>query len=158
MQLRKSLSKVDGPRLRIGAGNILVRQRHHRLGTSSREATRPLIVVVARQTLKFAQQMITDHQKTTEDIKKLVASGKVQVMLPTEMISTQTAMLDKLKALNGTDFTAQYHSNQVSAHKDAVDLFTRYGKKGDNAALKDWAAKTSPALQHHRRMAEDLNE
>ena len=113
MQLPKSLSRVDGPRLRIDVGNILVRQRHHRLGTSSREATRPLIVVVARQTLKFAQQMITDHQKTTGDIKKLVASGKVQVMLPTEMISTQTAMLDKLKALNGTDFTAQYHSNQV---------------------------------------------
>jgi PAS domain S-box-containing protein len=48
MQLRKSLPMVDGPRLRIGVGNILVRQRHHRLGTSSREATRPLIVVVAR--------------------------------------------------------------------------------------------------------------
>ena len=122
------------------------------------ESSKLALVRSDAPTQKFAQQMITDHQKTTGDIKKLVASGKVQVMLPTKMTSAQTAMLDKLKALNGTAFTAQYHSDQVSAHKDAVDLFTRYGKKGDNAALKDWAAKTRPALQHHLRMAEDLNK
>jgi putative membrane protein len=33
---------------------------------------------------------------------------------------------------------------QVSAHKDAVSLFERYAKGGDNADLKDWAG--APAL------------
>jgi putative membrane protein len=47
---------------------------------------------------------------------------------------------------------------QVSAHKDAVSLFERYAKGGDNPKLKDWAGKTLPALQHHLAMAEDLDK
>jgi putative membrane protein len=46
---------------------------------------------------------------------------------------------------------------QVSAHEDAVSLFERYAKGGDNAKLKDWAGKTLPALQHHLQMAEQMN-
>ena len=45
---------------------------------------------------------------------------------------------------------------QVSAHKDAVSLFERYAKSGDDPKLKDWAGKTLPALQHHLQMAQDL--
>jgi putative membrane protein len=47
---------------------------------------------------------------------------------------------------------------QVSAHKDAVSLFERYAKGGDNAALKDWAGKMLPALQHHLEMAQNLDK
>jgi len=56
-------------------------------------------------------------------------------------------MLDKLKGLNGKDFTKQYNSDQVSGHKDAVSLFERYDKGGDNPELKDWANKTLPTLR-----------
>jgi putative membrane protein len=45
---------------------------------------------------------------------------------------------------------------QVSAHKDAVSLFERYAKGGDNAKLKDWEGKTLPALQHHLEMAQNM--
>jgi putative membrane protein len=47
---------------------------------------------------------------------------------------------------------------QVSAHKDAVSLFERYAKSGENPKLKDWAGKTLPALQHHLEMAQNLNK
>jgi putative membrane protein len=47
---------------------------------------------------------------------------------------------------------------QVSAHKDAVSLFERYAKGGDNADLKAFAAKTLPRLKEHLKMAEDLNK
>jgi putative membrane protein len=47
---------------------------------------------------------------------------------------------------------------QVSAHRDAVSLFERYAKGGDNADLKDWAGKTLPALQHHLEMAQGLDK
>jgi putative membrane protein len=46
---------------------------------------------------------------------------------------------------------------QVSAHEDAVSLFERYAKGGDNAKLKDWAGKTLPNLQYHLQMAETMN-
>ena len=110
------------------------------------------------QTKTFAQQMLSDHQKTTAEMKQLIDGGKVKVALPTSMTSTQQEMLDKLKNLQGADFTEQYHSDQVSAHKDAVDLFKRYGEEGENADLKAWAAKTRPALEHHLMMAQDLDK
>jgi putative membrane protein len=46
---------------------------------------------------------------------------------------------------------------QVSAHEDAVSLFERYARGGDNEKLKDWAGKTLPTLQHHLQMAEQMN-
>jgi len=74
------------------------------------------------------------------------------------MASSQKSMLEKLRGLNGADFTKQYHSDQVSAHKDAVSLFQRYGKGGDNEQLRSWTGKTVPALEHHLQMAQDLDK
>jgi putative membrane protein len=67
-------------------------------------------------------------------------------------------MLEKLKTLQGTEFTKQYHEDQEEAHEDAIDLFKRYGQEGENAELKAWAAKTAPALDHHLQMARDMNK
>jgi putative membrane protein len=111
------------------------------------------------QTKSFAQKMVTDHTKTSSELKSMVQGGKIKgVDLPTDMSSSQKSMLDKLKGLNGKDFTKQYHSDQVSAHKDAVSLFERYGKSGDNPDLKTWANKTLPDLQGHLKMAQDLDK
>ncbi|MBB3590778.1 putative membrane protein [Rhizobium sp. BK529] len=109
-------------------------------------------------TKAFAEQMVKDHQKTTEELKALVSGGKVNATIPPTMTSGQQSMLDKLKSLQGDDFTKQYHSDQEDAHEDAVDLFKRYGDEGENAELKAWAAKTRPALEHHLQMAKDLNK
>ena len=106
----------------------------------------------------FASQMVTDHTKTSTELKGLVSGGKVKAELPTALDSSHQSKLDKLKAASGTDFGAEFTSMQVSAHKDAVDLFERYAKGGDNPALKDWAGKTLPALQHHLQMAQDLDK
>jgi len=109
-------------------------------------------------TKAFATQMIADHTKTSADVKAMVDSGKVKATIPPAMTSSQQSMIDKLHGLQGDDFNKQYHSDQVSAHKDAVDLFKRYGDGGDNPDLKTWAATTRPALEHHLMMAQDLNK
>ena len=72
------------------------------------------------------------------------------------MTNAQQKMLDKFKGLKGKDFAKQYMEDQVSAHKDAVSLFQRYGQGGDNGALKGWANKTLPTLQHHLDMAQGI--
>lgn len=106
----------------------------------------------------FAQQMITDHTKTSNELKGLVGNGKVQATLPTALDSSHQSKIDKLKNASGKDFTSDYNSYQVSAHEDAVSLFERYAKGGDNAELKDWAGKTLPALKHHLDMAKNLGK
>ena len=106
----------------------------------------------------FASQMVTDHTKTSTELKTLVSSGKVKADLPTALDSSHQSKLEKLKGESGKDFSSDYDSMQVSAHKDAVSLFERYAKSGDNPKLKDWAGKTLPVLQHHLEMAENLKK
>ena len=106
----------------------------------------------------FASQMVTDHTKTSTELKGLVSGGKVKAELPTALDSSHQSKLDKLKAANERDFSSEFDAMQVSAHKDAVDLFERYAKGGDNDDLKNWAGKTLPALKHHLQMAQDLDK
>ena len=110
------------------------------------------------RTKDFAQKMIADHTKTTTELKAAVTKGEARATLPTAMSSSQQSMIAKLNHLHGADFDKQYHSDQVSAHKDAISLFQRYGKSGTDAGLKDWAATTEPALEHHLDMAQKLNK
>lgn len=105
----------------------------------------------------FAAQMITDHTKTSADIKQLIDSGAVKAELPTVLNSSAQSKLDKLNAAKPDEFAATYDPMQVSAHEDAVSLFERYAKGGDNDKLKDWAGKTLPALRHHLDMAQQLD-
>src|SRR4030088_742538 len=106
----------------------------------------------------FASQMVTDHTETSTELKGLVSSGKVKAELPTALDSSHQSKLDKLKDKGGKDFSSDFDSMQVSAHKDAVSLFERYAKGGDNPDLKAWAGKTLPALKHHLEMAQGLSK
>ena len=106
----------------------------------------------------FAAQMVTDHTKTTADLKGLISSRKVKADPPASLDSSHQDKLDKLKSESGKDFSGDFDSTQMSAHKDAVSLFERYAKGGDNADLKDWAGKTLPTLRHHLEMAENLSK
>jgi putative membrane protein len=107
---------------------------------------------------KFAEQMVTDHTKTTNDLKAMVTSGDVKAEIPATLDSSHQSKLDKLRDAKADNFASDYDSMQVSAHKDAVSLFERYSKSGDNPKLKDWAGKTLPALQHHLEMAQALDK
>ena len=107
---------------------------------------------------KFAAQMITDHTKTSSDLKQLVSSGDVKADIPASLDAVSQKKLDKLRDAKPADFAVEYDPMQVSAHEDAVSLFERYAKSGDSIKLKDWAGKTLPALQHHLDMAKAMNK
>ena len=100
--------------------------------------------------------MVTDHEKTTKELKEAVATDP-KTPIPNELDSSHKSKLEKLKNLTGADFTKTYLDQQVSAHKDAVSLFERYGKGGDNPTLKAWAEKTLPTLKHHLELAQSLD-
>src|SRR3984957_3580863 len=106
---------------------------------------------------KFAGQMITDHTKTSAELKQMV-NGDAKAALPNALDDASQKKLAKLRDAKPDDFAGEYDPMQVSAHKDATSLFERYAKGGDDPKLKDWAGKTLPALQHHLEMAQDMNK
>jgi putative membrane protein len=106
---------------------------------------------------KFAEQMITDHTKTSTELKGMVG-GEMKAAIPTALDDAAQKKLTKLKDAKPEDFAGEYDPMQVSAHKDAVSLFERYAKGGEDSKLKDWAGKTLPALQHHLEMAQAMDK
>ncbi|MFY9288520.1 MAG: DUF4142 domain-containing protein [Alphaproteobacteria bacterium] len=105
----------------------------------------------------FAQQMVSDHAKVSEDMKALLASGSINVTAPDQALDRKhQKILDKLNAASGTDFDAQYVKAQNNAHDDAISLFRGYSKQGDNDTLKDFAKEKLPTLEQHKEEAKKL--
>jgi len=108
----------------------------------------------------FAQQMIKDHTKASNKLKSDVKKAKVDKSnLQDKLDDKHQALMDELnKDENGAAFDKDYISKQVDAHDEAVSLFSDYSKDGDNAVLKDFAAKTLPTLKMHQEHVQKLQE
>ncbi|MFE0018907.1 DUF4142 domain-containing protein [Mesorhizobium sp. NPDC059054] len=109
-------------------------------------------------TRAFAEEMVRDHERIGSELKQMVKNQAINAVVPAEMTESQKETLAELQGVQGQDFNDRYHSDQVKAHADAVDLFQRYGEKGEQAAIKTWAVNTLPVLRHHLDMAKELNK
>jgi putative membrane protein len=107
---------------------------------------------------KFAQQMISDHEKASAELKASVVSGKATGTPVTVLTEDHKEEIDELAALEGTAFSEEYVDDQVDAHEDAIDLFKRYAEGGDNTDLKNFAMKTLPILEHHYEMIQQMDQ
>ena len=105
----------------------------------------------------FASKMITDHTKTSDQLKSIVGS-KSGMTLPTAIDAEHKALLTKLKGSSGADFDSTYAQQQINAHQQAVMLFTSESRNGKDADLKKFATDTLPALQQHLSMAQQLRK
>ena len=104
---------------------------------------------------QFGQRMVDDHGKANDELKGL--ASKKKVTLPTELDAKHKAMHDKLSKMKGDAFDKFYMSHMVTAHQQAVGLFSKESKGGKDADVKAWAGKTLPTLQEHLKMARGIN-
>ncbi len=78
----------------------------------------------------FADRMIKDHTKTTNELKSLVQKGPVKAELPQALDDAHQKKLDEWKGLSDAQFAKTYADDQVSGHKDAVSLSDFFGVLG----------------------------
>ena len=107
---------------------------------------------------KFGQHMVEAHSKTSEELKGIVQSEKLNVALPTAPNKKLRKMIDKLNGANLEDFDKIYAGQQLKAHKRAADLFDDYAEGGENGALKQFAANALPAIKQHLEEAKKLRQ
>jgi len=103
----------------------------------------------------FAQRMIKDHTKTTEELKSIVGKSS-KAKLPRVMDAEHQKKLAQLEKATGNEFNTVYASLQIQAHEEAVKLFETYSSVGEDAQLKAWAAKTLPSLKEHLEHAKKI--
>ena len=110
------------------------------------------------QVKQFAQHMLRDHQKTTNELKGLLPQiqGVSASQLPTSLDQQHQALVQQLQGAQGAQLDRVFAQQQIQAHQTAVDLFRSYAQSGDNAQLKQWASQTLPSLEEHLRQAQQL--
>lgn len=105
---------------------------------------------------RFAQHMIDDHTKVSNEMTQLLQSSNMNVQPPADLDKKHAQQVMKMQGLTGAKFDTAYINAQVKGHQDAVKLFQSYAQNGDNAQLKQFAQATLPTLQEHLREAQGL--
>ena len=104
---------------------------------------------------QFAQMMIDDHTKAGENLK--AAMKEAGLPAPADkMAPKHKDMADNLRQVKDAKFDTEYVAVQLKAHEEAVNLFSKYAKSGDNKQLQQFAQNTLPVLEKHKTAAEDL--
>jgi len=102
----------------------------------------------------FGNRMVTDHQKANNDLKQV--ADKVGVTLPTKLESKDQTTYDRLSKLNGPEFDRAYMQDMVADHRKDVADFQKESSAAQNPDLKDFVTKTTPVLQQHLAMAQQV--
>jgi putative membrane protein len=96
----------------------------------------------------FAAMMVTDHTAVAQELSTL--AGTKGVKLPADLPRGEKSTLKTLQSDKDAKFDKAYTDKvAVSAHKDAVKLFSDEAKNGKDADVKAFAQKTLPSLQGH---------
>ena len=97
---------------------------------------------------QFATMMVTDHTKSTADVK---AAAKRSKLMPKPPKLDPQGMKDvaALKATTGAARDTLYVDQQKLAHQQALALHSGYADSGSARALKSVAATITPVVQHH---------
>lgn len=103
----------------------------------------------------FAQMMITEHAKSTADVKAAATRSRVSAP-PPKLMPTQAELVAQLRAENGAARDATYVAQQKASHNQALDVQKAYAMDGTAPALKAVAGNIVPVVQKHIEMLKTM--
>jgi putative membrane protein len=104
----------------------------------------------------FAQQLITDHTRTTQLL--MAAAQQAGLTPPPPMLLPEDqALLDQIRSAPAGSFDVAFRDVQATAHQKALALHQNYAASGDVPALRTVAAGAVPVIQGHLSHAQTLS-
>ena len=144
--------RVEGPKIDLKHGDKSFIEKAAKSGMEEVAISRVAVERATNpQVREFAQMMVSDHTGANTELTTLAMSKNLT--LPVKDIN-----VEKWEKRSAKGFDEEYMEKMVSDHKDAVDLFEKEAKKGDDADLMNFAAKTLPSLTAHLAKAQDLKK
>ena len=101
----------------------------------------------------FAERMIEDHQKATEQLKRAVPQ---QLVASQELKPKHQKTYDQLSKLSGEEFDREYIKHMVKDHEKAVKLFRKQANQSSDRELSQFASATLPKLEDHLQEAKQI--
>jgi putative membrane protein len=98
---------------------------------------------------KFAQQMVSDHGKSTAQLKSVIRKDKLDVKPPMKLDDEHAKLYKQLESAKGADFDKLYAKIQTEGHEEALKLHQTYAENGDQPDLKTFAGEVSKVVEMH---------
>lgn len=103
---------------------------------------------------EFAQTMVEDHTAANKELTALAQQKELEVSTEAELINKAKAMILQLRGEKS--FDKAYMNNQVMAHQQTIELFQK-ASNAEDAEIAAFAKQTLPKLEHHLKVAEQIN-
>lgn len=103
---------------------------------------------------QLGKQMAADHGKAGERLQKIAAAE--EAVLPEKPTVRQEQKIDYFKSLRNEVFDREYVSLMIENHEKNLKVFQRTARKGENPALRNFAAETSVVIEGHLAAAKAL--
>jgi len=103
---------------------------------------------------QFAQQMVTDHTKSNNELKALAAQKNIT--LPTTLGEDQQKVYDEVLAEKGAELDKKYVSAMLTDHREDIKEYQEAVTKSTDTNIKTYAQKNLPVLQMHLGMLEKM--
>jgi putative membrane protein len=106
---------------------------------------------------QFAQEMVKDHTVSNEELTKIAQAKKLE--LPMAPLASFKDALQQLTTTTGPQHDRFYMERfGAAAHRDALELYEREIREGEDADLKRYAERLVPMLRRHLERAEKVQQ
>ncbi|SHK09871.1 DUF4142 domain-containing protein [Hymenobacter psychrotolerans] len=99
---------------------------------------------------EHANQMITDHTKSTAELKPI--AQKKNVTLPTDMDAEHKAIAAEMQKLSGADLEKRYMEQMTLDHQKTANTMAAHKAMTQDADLQGFISKTLPVVESHLSM------
>jgi putative membrane protein len=103
---------------------------------------------------EFAQRMVADHGKGSDQLARLNRSAGAQ--LPASLDAEHQTIRDELSHKQGSEFDTAYLTSQLQDHQRTANLLEWEISMGQNDELKKFAAEQLPLVLDHLDQAKQL--
>lgn len=97
----------------------------------------------------FGEMLVTDHTKSTTQLKAAAAEASPPLTVPATMPPDLQAKIDALRAASGAEFDRLFVEQQIEGHRKALDMLRAYASSGDQQPLRDFASTAQGVVEGH---------
>jgi putative membrane protein len=106
----------------------------------------------------YAQRMIDDHTRMSNEMKATVAQAGLESRPPAVLDEERLTLIRELRESSPGDFDAKYLDQQAESHENARNLFRDFSNNGDNDQLKQLASRGLPMIENHLQTVQALDK
>lgn len=107
------------------------------------------------QIKQIASMILEDHQKANQELEAI--ARRKGIAAPQRLSQRYQEMFDQLQNAQGAQFGREFQDVQEKAHEDAIRLFERQAREGQDPDLKSFAERTLPVLRKHMDHVQHYN-